>query len=222
VNRSVKHLQGDELRGFDGELGRVQRLYFDPQKWTIRYLAVGTAPGSALVSTLSLRAVDCRNRTIRAGLRRAQVLGAPRVNPAEPVDGETELRCHQHYGLPPYWGGLGVWGDYMLPALLLAQWGDGEAAGLPQDPPAHEEPLHGTDELENLRVRASDGELGGVEDLVVDDESWQIAFLVVDTGGRLQGRKVIVDPAWIDSVDWPLRTAQIDLPRGAIEGAAQI
>ena len=40
--RSVKELHGYALRAMDGDLGKVQTLYFDDQHWTVRYLVADT------------------------------------------------------------------------------------------------------------------------------------------------------------------------------------
>lgn len=43
-------------------------------------------------------------------------------------------------------------------------------------------------DLKGLVIRATDGELGKVEELYFDDESWAIRYLTVETGGWLPGR----------------------------------
>jgi uncharacterized protein YrrD len=50
------------------------------------------------------------------------------------------------------------------------------------------------DELKGYTLDATDGELGSVHDLYFDDHSWMVRYLVVDTGGWLTGRQVLVSP----------------------------
>lgn len=44
------------------------------------------------------------------------------------------------------------------------------------------------------RIQATDGELGTVYGFLFDDQNWCIRYLVVKTGGWLNGRRVLVSP----------------------------
>jgi hypothetical protein len=41
-----------------------------------------------------------------------------------------------------------------------------------------------------------------VDDFILDERSWQIHYLVIDTGVWLSGRKVVISPQWIQAIDW--------------------
>jgi len=47
-------------------------------------------------------------------------------------------------------------------------------------------------------IAATDGEAGRVEEVYFDDDHWRLRYLVVNTGGGLTGRKVLVSPEAID------------------------
>jgi hypothetical protein len=49
--------------------------------------------------------------------------------------------------------------------------------------------LNRMEKLIGMSIRASDGELGKVKDAYFDDHRWAARYLVVDTGGWLEGRK---------------------------------
>jgi sporulation protein YlmC with PRC-barrel domain len=44
-------------------------------------------------------------------------------------------------------------------------------------------------------IQATDGTIGTVSDLLIDDRNWHARWLVVDTGTLLPGRKVLIAPA---------------------------
>ncbi len=48
--------------------------------------------------------------------------------------------------------------------------------------------------LQHYTIGANDGEVGQVETVYFDDESWTVRYLVVDTGNWLSGRKVLISP----------------------------
>ena len=54
--------------------------------------------------------------------------------------------------------------------------------------------------LLNYRILATDGEIDGVSDLIVDDQEMKLRYLVIDTGNWLPGKKVVLSTAWISSV----------------------
>ena len=69
---------------------------------------------------------------------------------------------------------------------------------------AEERDLHlrSAREVAGYRVAATDGEIGRVDDFLIDDRDWAIEPLGIDTGNWLPGRKVVVSPGWLRGVDW--------------------
>jgi hypothetical protein len=51
-------------------------------------------------------------------------------------------------------------------------------------------------------VETEDGEIGHVEDLLVDDTAWVIRYLRVDTKNRWADKRVLVAPEWLTEVTW--------------------
>jgi hypothetical protein len=62
--------------------------------------------------------------------------------------------------------------------------------------------LRSVRDLQTFRIGASDGTIGSVRDFYFDDEAWVIRYLVVDTGGWLGGREVLISPFSIGTPDW--------------------
>lgn len=67
--------------------------------------------------------------------------------------------------------------------------------------------------------RSLDGEIGHVDDFIIDDETWTIRYLVVDTRNWLEGKKVLVSPQWIERVSWSESKIHVNLPLDAIKEA---
>jgi hypothetical protein len=55
-------------------------------------------------------------------------------------------------------------------------------------------------DLLSYKILATDGEIGSVSDLMVDDQEMKLRYLVIDTGNWLPGRKVVLSTAWISRV----------------------
>jgi hypothetical protein len=87
-----------------------------------------------------------------------------------------------------------------------------------ESPDSH---LRSTDEVTGYHIEASDGEIGHVEDFLVDDETWAIRYLEVDTRNWWPGKKVLVSPQWIDNVSWPDSKVYVDLSRETIKNGPE-
>src|SRR5689334_3805100 len=64
-----------------------------------------------------------------------------------------------------------------------------------------------------MDLHASDGRLGRVEQCYFDDQSWVLRFLIVRAGSWLAGRRVLLPPWSVKSVDWPHRQFTLSLTR---------
>jgi hypothetical protein len=82
--------------------------------------------------------------------------------------------------------------------------------------------LHSLTELEGCALGATDGEIGSVDEVYFDDARWGIRYLVVDTGGWLSGREVLISPHSIRGADWSERIIKVDLTRKQVEESPDI
>jgi uncharacterized protein YrrD len=76
--------------------------------------------------------------------------------------------------------------------------------------------------LKGLVIRATDGELGTVDQLYFDDETWTIRYLTIDTGGWLGGRQVLISPFAIVDADWRARRLDVALTKEQVEKSPDI
>lgn len=85
--------------------------------------------------------------------------------------------------------------------------------------------LRSAKELIGYNVRALDDldeNVGHVSDFYFDDRSWVIRYLVVDTGGWLSGREVLVSPLTMAQPDWARKMLPINLTKEQIENSPSI
>ncbi len=218
--RSVSNLKGTSIVAIDGEVGSVQDLYFDDSLWTVRYLVVDTGtwlPGrQVLISPRAVRGGPTENG-IPIALSKAQVENGPSIDADKPVDRQYEEEYSRYYGYPYYWTGPYRWGTTPYPG------GAAPAAGHVAGPM----PVGGDPRLCSMRnvmgyyIEATDGDLGHVEDFIVDDLEWVIRYMVVDTRNWWPGKKVVVSPEWINRVSWPGSRVYVDMTRDALKRAPE-
>jgi hypothetical protein len=77
--------------------------------------------------------------------------------------------------------------------------------------------LRNTKEVASYHIAATDGEIGHVADFIVEDDSWTIRYLVIDTRKWWRGKKVIVSPQWIAALDWAQAKVHVNLSREGIK-----
>ena len=66
-------------------------------------------------------------------------------------------------------------------------------------------------------IHASDGEIGHVEDFLVEDADWSIHYLVVDTSNWWFGEKVLIAPRLAREIDWTDRLVNLDVDRQKVK-----
>lgn len=81
--------------------------------------------------------------------------------------------------------------------------------------------LRRMEDLIGFSVTATDGKVRQVKDVLFDDEKWTVRHLVLDVGGLL-GRRVLVSPICITSVDQDERTVRLSLSREEVEAAPNL
>jgi len=82
--------------------------------------------------------------------------------------------------------------------------------------------LTNANHLKGLTIRATDGELGTVDQFYFDDEIWAIRYMTVETGGWLGGRQVLISPFSIVNVDWPAKRLDVALTKRQVENSPDI
>ena len=69
----------------------------------------------------------------------------------------------------------------------------------------------------SYNVHATDGDIGHVQGLIVDDKSWAIRYLVANTSNWWLGHDVIIPPQWIKDVSWSDSKVSVHLTRQAVK-----
>lgn len=225
--RSVKHVFGYRLQAVDQQsIGKVHDFLFDDVHWTVRYLVADTRkwlPGRrVLISPLALGKPDWGTRELAVHLTPQQIEQSPPISADEPVSRQREQELVKYYGWPMYWGiGAGVVGGVPATARAVAKAED--EAGLAEGREERGDPhLRSVREVTNYAIAATDGEIGHVEDFIVDDQAWVMRYLVVDTRNWVPGsRKVLVAPGWIKEIDWRARRVTLVLAREEIRNSPE-
>jgi hypothetical protein len=149
-------------------------------------------------------------------LTQEQVKNSPDINMDETLSAQDEIKYYNYYGWPYYWAGGDAWGPAALPQDLIAEEMDRKIALTQEINHSH---LRSMKDVAGYTIQATDGEIGHVEDFIIDDKPWTIRYIVVDTRNWWPGNKVLIAPPWISHVDWKGSNVYVNLSREAIKSS---
>lgn len=213
--RSAKSLFGYRILSLDdAEVGKVKDFYFDDLMWTVRYLVDDTGGWlhgrSVLLSPVVLGQPDWDSEVLTVLLSEEQIMESPGVDMDKPVSRQKEEELNIYYGWPSYWAVM------PLPVPMLV--GEAGVAASREKGDPH---LRSIREVAGYSIEVMDGDIGQVDDFILDDEGWTIRYMVVDTGRWLPGKKILISPGWVDVVEWLERKVRVDLMANAIKDAPE-
>jgi len=235
--RSIKDLEGYAVQATDGTIGHVKDIYFDDEKWVVRYFIVETgswlSSRKVLISPIAIGHPDWAERVLPVSITMEQVKNSPDIDTDKPVSRQHEMQYLGHYGYPYYWGGASLWGGGAYPGAMLTGVGYGKSgaeylvaqadhiraeaeADRRQDADVH---LRSCKALFRYHIEATDGGMGEVKGLLVDEETWAIRYLIVETSNWWFGNQVLIAPQWIQEMSWPDATIAVNLTRQAVKNA---
>ncbi len=223
--RHAKQLEHYELRARDGKIGHVRDFLFDDRSWVVRYLVIDTGSWlnsrKVLVSPTAVSRAEWEQKLLPVNLTRDQVRTSPGIETEGPVTREQEAALSTYYNWPAYWGAVGFPDvGFALPTIPIVP-----PPGALEDATGTSTALLTEHHLRSVRavtghaIEATDGEIGHVDDFLIDDFNWSIRYLIVDTGNWLPGKKVILAPQWIHQVGWDEAKVFVDLTRAAVQAS---
>lgn len=209
------HLVGSALIGYellaeDGLIGKVTDLLFDDRSWRFRWFIVETGSWLSrrqiLIHPSAVLKADHDTKTISVKLNRQQVKDSPDVSTDKPVSRQKEVMLYDYYGWDPLWGtGLynaSMLGSYIGPPRYFGPKDMDRAIDMAERNEDGDPDLRSLTVFKGYHVHASDGSIGHVENLLIDDGTWDVRYLIVDTSNWWMGKHVLVSPYAVTDVSW--------------------
>jgi hypothetical protein len=218
VNNATRIL-GKPIDAEDGPIGSVHDLYFDEQTWNVRYLVADTGkwlPGrKVLVIPDAIETPWHHEDVLPVNLTRDQIQSSPEIDTDQPVSRVAEESLYRHYSWTPYWGDLTTVPVPQPPAPpVIADPGQGAA-------PLADPTLRSAKEVVGYHVEATDGDIGAVEDVLLDDDFRRVLFLAVHVKGLFSGKTVLAPPSFVARVDWETSRVYLEVTRQAIKSGQE-
>jgi hypothetical protein len=172
-----------------------------------------------LISPHAFAKWDLYEKTLAIKLRKKQIEDSPSIEEHEPVSRQFEENYYRSYGWPAYWDGGQMWGMTAYPHI---------AAPLPSDVkarkalvPRADRHLRSAKTVTGYAIEASDGTIGHLSGFLVDDRSWAISDLVVETGHWYEGKEVLIPPAKVARIGYVESKVFVNLTKADIQATAE-
>lgn len=211
--RSLKELEHYTVCAPDGKAGKCADFLLGIPRWLVRYLVVKTArPLSAryvLITPDVIVEVDRAHRSFQLALTKDQVERSP-------LDDNGQAGSS-----PPHRVSTGTQrlddSEIVISSLQVpCESESSERLMEPLDLHGHPDRVRSAKTLRGFAVRARDGCIGHVDDLIVQDDIWELRYFVLDTGKWWTGRKVLIAPQWAESINWGERTVHVNMSVQAV------
>jgi hypothetical protein len=223
--RSLDDMKSHQLLASDGQLGGIKDFLYDDATWHVRFIVVETGNWltgrKVLVSPSAVEEEDGSRQVMTINLTRKQIEEGPSVDEALPVSRRLEREFALYYGWP---APLQVPWQPIVPIAVPRASREGKQKNpgepLPTETEIEEDDDHhlrSVDEVLGYHMQATDDDIGHLDDLIVDDRSWNIRYLVVDTRNLLPGKKVLIAPDWVQDISWSDRQVTVDVSRNQVE-----
>ncbi len=216
--QNIHKLYGNKIAATNGEIGHVKDFYFDDQRWAVRYLVADTGTWLTgrlvLVSPHAFGKLDRDNKQLHVNLTRAQIEKSPSIATHRPVSRQYEENYYTYYGWPNYWTGDLIWGAAGFPIASNPPPGTTLHHGHNQRDDLH---LQSTQSIHGYEIQATDGTIGWVRSFMVDDKSWAIRELVVETGHWYSGKEILISPTKIKQISYAESKVFVNLTKADIQ-----
>lgn len=224
MKRSLKELKNYSIQATDGEKGKVKNFLFDEESWVIRYLEADMgnffSKKKVLIPRMYLGEPQWDKKHFPVDLTVERIKKAPGLEFDLPVSRKYEKELLMHYGLHPYWPV--TIGTYPGNESML---GYGYPFNIPRKPIDEESvstSLRSFNEVRGYFIHATDDQFGHIEDLIIDDDNWQILYVIVDTKNLVPfSKKVMLPIELIEEISYLNKEAKINLPKEDIKDAPE-
>jgi sporulation protein YlmC with PRC-barrel domain len=214
--RSLKELFGYSILALDGEIGKVHDIYFDDENWVLRYLVVDTGPWilgrKVLISPVALGQPDWMVQKFPINLSREDIEKSPEIDSEKPVSRSEQKALHEYFSWPAYWAAPLAYTQTVRTVMKselqdLKEKDEQKVAAVKTEPETN---LRRAKEVIGYQVKGRDDRLGKVADFILDDATWDLRYLVLDTKGS-GDKKVLIAPFWIKWIRFDEKKVFIDL-----------
>jgi hypothetical protein len=215
-------LEGYAVEANDGSIGSVHDCLFDRRNWKLLWLVVDTGGWltgcKVLIHPSAIGHPDIDHARLPVHRTRGQIKGSPGISFDSPVSEQMEKGIYGYYGWDREWGGGGYFAGYQSgEAAVLDRLGSEYRTNLAGGDPN----LRSMAAVKGYHVEATDGAIGHIENFMIDDVSWDVRYLIIDTKNWWFGQHILISPYAVRQINWMEQNVRLDLSRDRVKNSPQ-
>lgn len=224
MKRSLNELIGYSIKAKNGEKGKVRNFLFDDKSWSIRYLEADLGSffeeKRVLIPREFLGEADWEKKHFPIELSLESIKKSPDLSFDKPVSRKYEESLNKHYNIHPYWivnaAAYAGQESIIYPGTLF------RAPKKVIKEEDIETSLRSLTEVLGYHINAIDDTFGQIEDLIIDDEDWQILYVVIDTRNFVPwSKKVMIPIELIDEISFMDQRVKVEMTKEAIKSSPE-
>jgi hypothetical protein len=223
--RQIRELGTYRLHATDGDIGHLEQFYFDDRDWKITYFVVDIGTWlhgkKVLMRPSAIIGVDARTKTINAAFTKQEVKDSEDVGMHKP-EGLEQPHDYSLYLGWAYYLGLNAFNDSDRELVGRAHDLEKNKTSEHSFRQAYDEHLRSSKLVSRYHVMAVDGEIGQIEDGIVDDHTWTIQYVVSTARNWWSSKKVLLPTEWILWVSAAESNVYVSLTRNNIATAPAV
>ncbi len=224
MKQSLKRLKKFTLQATDGDKGKVKNFLFDDETWVIRYLEADLgnffSEKRVLIPRDQLGKPLWDEKHFPVHLTIKEIENSPGLDHDMPVSRQYETQLLAHYQVQPYWPEAVA--GYAGRESLLGPDYPFKTPRRTGDENEESTNLRSFSEVSGYYIKASDDQFGHIDDLIIDDNTWQIVFAVIDTKNLTPWSKEVVIPVeLLEEISFMDKEVRINLPKEEIKNAPE-
>jgi len=217
--RHASKIIGCDVASSDGSVGKIHDILFDEVSWNFRFVVadVGSWLGGerVLLPFASVGEIDEEQRLLHIPLTKEEIEHSPSVSTCTTASEEAEVLMGKYW----MWTTTSV---ARLPrevaGVMDSEATVGEKAEVEETVQSR---LRSVRETDGYHIAAPDGDIGHLKELVADNDTWQIQYLVVNAGNWLLQRNVLIPRTALESIHWADRKVHLSITREEIRNSPE-
>lgn len=231
----ISALTGCPVEASDGHVGTVKDFLFDDKTWRVRWMVVDTgtwlSARKVLVHPSAIAPLHLSpprgtgqsmlgwgsDLALTVRLKKAQIEASPDISENDSVSKQTEDRFFEYYGCNPSWGTSYFAIDDVEDTPFLAAVAVEMGVNIQAD--RNRQQLDSVNATIGYHIHATDGDIGHIENFLVDDVSWDLCYFVVATGNWWPGEHVRLTPYAVQNIDRVERRIRVNVTRDQVKSS---
>jgi sporulation protein YlmC with PRC-barrel domain len=225
---SLKEILGYSIETYDQVTGKIKDFLFDDEYWVIRYvdadLGSNLPDRRVLIPQTFLKETNWETQNFKVTLSEEGLITCPALDKIQPVSRMYEEQLNKHYRIANYWARNYSSPNNDVDKMTHFNFPDQKFNAAPKlirekDMNTN---LRSFSEILGYDVLTADGELGCVDDLLIESDEWGIISIIVDSSKwQTWNKKVIIASTWIEEVSYKDKQIKILLSSKDAENAPE-